>query len=275
MIGPREVSLTASAIASITGDSRISPTAATTRSKVRLIAKSMPSNTGGRSVNSGTVWPGTNSARSIRISIVVGATCTVTPALVADVDELDRALLREVGVGDDHLLDALGVQHLGEPVDLAERAQPVLGARLQREVADEVDAGPRAAGQRVRNRLDVLARADQHGAAPVAGLREDPPGHPQVQRAQRADVDRGEEQRAVEDVVAREVVAAGEREHQRDHRRLEQRGDDPGQPGPACPLGVEVDAGEHQHGDQVGERDRLARVRPGQAARRDRPARSA
>ena len=49
MTGPREVSLTASAIASSTGDSRISPTAATTRSNVRLIAKSMPSNTGGRS----------------------------------------------------------------------------------------------------------------------------------------------------------------------------------------------------------------------------------
>ena len=46
---------------------------------MRLSAKSIPSNTGGRSLNSGTVWPGTNSARSIRISIVDGATCTVTP----------------------------------------------------------------------------------------------------------------------------------------------------------------------------------------------------
>ena len=101
------------------------------------------------------------------------------PTLVADVDELNRALLGEVGVGDDHLLDALGIQDLGEPVDLAERAQPVLGARLQREVADEVDAGPGPAGQRVRDRLDVLARPDQHGAAPVTGLGEDPAGHPQ------------------------------------------------------------------------------------------------
>ena len=39
----------------------------------------MPSNTGGRSVNSGTVCPGTNSARLMRISIVDGATLTVTP----------------------------------------------------------------------------------------------------------------------------------------------------------------------------------------------------
>ena len=39
----------------------------------------MPSKTGGRSSNSGTDWPGTNSARWMRISIVDGATRTVTP----------------------------------------------------------------------------------------------------------------------------------------------------------------------------------------------------
>ena len=48
----------------------------------------MPSNTGGRSVNSGTVWPGTNSARLIRISIVDGATLHRDAALVALIDEL-------------------------------------------------------------------------------------------------------------------------------------------------------------------------------------------
>ncbi len=48
-------------------------------SKVRLINQSAPSNTGGFSSNSGSVWPGTNSTRSIRISIVDGATRTRTP----------------------------------------------------------------------------------------------------------------------------------------------------------------------------------------------------
>ena len=74
----------------------------------------MPSNTGGRSVNSGTVWPGTNSARSIRISIVDGATCTVTPRWWQHSTSSTALLLGEVGVGDDHLLDALGVEHLGQ-----------------------------------------------------------------------------------------------------------------------------------------------------------------
>ena len=47
----------------------------------------------------------------MRISIVEGATRTVDAALVALVDELDGALLREVGVGDDHLLHAVLVEH--------------------------------------------------------------------------------------------------------------------------------------------------------------------
>jgi hypothetical protein len=67
--------------------------------------------------------PGTNSARWTRISIVEGAMRTVTPAAVARVDELDRLLLREVRVGDDHLLHAVGVDHLAELVDAPERAQ--------------------------------------------------------------------------------------------------------------------------------------------------------
>ena len=51
------------------------------RSKLRFTTKSMPSKTGGLSSNSGSDWPGTNSTRSIRISIVDGATRTRTPWL--------------------------------------------------------------------------------------------------------------------------------------------------------------------------------------------------
>ena len=40
-------------------------------------------------------------------------------ALVAAVDELDGLLLGEVGVGDDHLVDAVLAEHVGELVDRA------------------------------------------------------------------------------------------------------------------------------------------------------------
>ena len=79
MIGPREDSRTPSAISASSGDRISSRKAETTRSNVRLTKKSMPSKTGGRSSNSGTEAPGTNSARWTRISIVEGAIRTVTP----------------------------------------------------------------------------------------------------------------------------------------------------------------------------------------------------
>ena len=57
------------------------------------------------------------------------------------------------------------------------------------------------------------------------------------------------------------MVAVGEREHERDHRRLEQRRDDLAEAGAPGPVGVQIDACEHQHRDEVGERDpRLALV---------------
>jgi hypothetical protein len=79
MIVPREEKRTDRAISASSGESAISSRTDTTRSNVRLMKKSMPSNTGGRSSNSGTDAPGTNSARWTRISIVEGAIRTVTP----------------------------------------------------------------------------------------------------------------------------------------------------------------------------------------------------
>ena len=58
------------------------------------------------------------------------------------------------------------------------------------------------------------------------------------------------------------MLAVGEREHERDHRGLEQGGADLGKSRPSRAIGVQVDAGEHQHGDQVGERDPVARLLP-------------
>ena len=83
-----------------------------------------------------------------------------------------------------------------------------------------------------------------------------------MELAQAGDVDRAEEQRAVEDVVAREVLAVGERKHERDDRGLEQGSADLGKSRPSGAIRVEVDPGEHQHGDQIGERDPMARLLP-------------
>ena len=183
-------------------------------------------------------------------------------ALVTAVHQIHRALLREVRVGDDHLVDALVAQHVGELVEPAQRPQAVLGARRERDEADEVHLGPRAAAQRVGHLLDVASGAHQQRAAPIAGLLEHPAGEAGVPLAQHRDVRRAEEQRAVEDVVALEVVAGGQGEDERDHRRLEQGGEDLGQTGASRPIGVQVGAREHQDGEQVGEGQRRAGVGP-------------
>ena len=108
----------ASATSSQSGESTSSSSAAPTRSKLRLIAKSTPSKTGGLSSNSGSAWPGTNSTRSIRISIVDGATRTRTPWRWQRSTSSTASVLGEVGVGDQHLVDGVEVA-----LELLERAE--------------------------------------------------------------------------------------------------------------------------------------------------------
>ena len=128
---------------------------------------------------------------------------------MAEVDQLDRLLLREVGVGDDHFLDSLGGEHLRQVLQLAERAQAVVGPSGERDVADDVDLGARAIGQGVGDCLDVLAGTDQNRPAAVAGLFQKPSRYAQVELTQRRDVEGPEDQRPIEDEVAREVLAVG------------------------------------------------------------------
>ena len=128
-------------------------------------------------------------------------------ALVAGVHELDGALLGEVRVGDDHFLDAVDVQDLGDVLDPAERAQPVVRPRRERDEADHLDRHVDLVAQRVGDVLDVAAGADEHGAAPVAGGAQHRARDHLVDPARRAEDDHGEEQRAVEDVVAVVVLA--------------------------------------------------------------------
>ena len=109
--------------------------------------------------------------------------------------------------------------------------------------------------ERVRDVLDVVAGADQQRAPAVARGAQQHAGDLLVGPADRADVDDREEQRAVEDVVARVLLAVDDGEDQRHHGHLEQRGDDLRQARALGALGVEAGAGEQQRGHQVGERD--------------------
>ncbi len=174
-------------------------------------------------------------------------------APVALIDELDRVVLREVGVGDDDLVDAPVEEHLLEARKRAERAQAVVGQRLGREEADDVDRCVWHVGERVRDVDDVLAAADQHGASLVAGGSQQQSGDALVDRAKRSDVEDRERERAPEQVVAREVFAADDGEDQRHERHLEQRADDAREPRTQRALRVQPGAREQQRRQQVGE----------------------
>ena len=95
------------------------------------------------------------------------------------------------------------VEHRGEVLDPAERAQAVVGPRRERDEADHLDRRVDLVDERVGDVLDVLAGADEHRAAAVAGGAQEHAGDLLVDPAQRADVGDREHERAVEDVVAR------------------------------------------------------------------------
>ena len=179
---------------------------------------------------------------------------------VALVDEEDRLVLGEVRVGDDDLVDAVAVDHGAEVVQRTERHEPVRRPRRERDEADDADRGVRAVPQRVGDRVDVRARADEHRAPLVARRAEDHPGEPLVGRAQQRDDRDREDQRAVEDVVRRELLAVHEREGQRDERHLEQPGHDRAHARARAAVRVQPRAGEEQDGQQVREGDDVLRL---------------
>ncbi len=149
---------------------------------------------------------------------------------MAAVDEVDGLLLREVRVGDDHLVEAVLGEDRLDLLERAEGAQAVVGPRGQRDEAHDGDPGViRGVEHRVRDRLDVLPGAHEHRPPLVARRLEHGPGDLLVGPARGRDVEDGEEQRPVEDVVARERLAVDEREDEGDHRRLEERADDAGE----------------------------------------------
>ena len=158
--------------------------------------------------------------------------------MVAEVDELDGLFLRKVGVGDDHLLNALLGEHIPEVLESPQGAQTVLGPRREGEVTHDIKLRSGFSGERLGHSVDVLSGPDQQRPPCVAGPLQQPAGHVGMQVPEASDVDGSEEQRSIEGVVARVVLAVRQREHERDHRGLEQGGDDAGQPWPPRPLGV-------------------------------------
>ena len=146
---------------------------------------------------------------------------------MAVVDQLDRLDLGEVRVGDDHLVDPFRVEHVLQPRERAKRAKAIRGQLRRGEKPDDLDRRVLGVGERVGDVPDVLARADEHRAAAVAGGAQQRPRQPLVEPAQRGHVQKRKSQRPPEDVEAREVFPAHDGEQQRDERDLEQRADDP------------------------------------------------
>ncbi len=244
-------------IASSSGLSSTSSSVAPITSKVRFSAKSMPSNTGGPSSNSGTDCPGTNSARWIRISIVEGARRTRTPRRWHWSTSSTASSWGNSG-------SAMITSSMRSPLSTASRfasepseRRPLAGKRLRGEEADDLDRHVRDVRERVGDVDDVGAAADQHRASLVAGGAQQHRGHPLEGGARRGDVEDRKRKRAPEQVVAGEVFAADDGEDQRHERDLEQRADDPREPWAQRALRVQARAREQQRGQQVGERQEV------------------
>src|SRR6185295_10051777 len=97
------------------------------------------------------------------------------------------------------------------------------------DIAEGLDLA--AVAECVRDGVDVRARADEHGAAAVAGSPQDESAQPLEGPAEGRDVDEREDQGAVEDVVRLELPALEQGVQEHDQRGLEERGDHAREPG--------------------------------------------
>ena len=131
------------------------------------------------------------------------------------------------------------LEHVLQVLQGAQRTQAVSGQWVGREETDDLDRRVRRIPERVGDVADVPAAAHEHRAALVAGRSQQDRRDPLIRRARRGDVEDGERQRAPEEVVAGEVFAADDRVDERHERDLEQRPDDPREPGAQGALGVQ------------------------------------
>ena len=248
--GPRDSSLIAIAINASSGDSTSSSNSAPKKSNMRLITKSRPSNTGGLSSNSGSARPGTNSTRSIRISIVDGATRTRTPLRW---QRSTRSTASSSGKSGSAIsTSSIVSKWLVQLTQGAEVAQAEVDLRVGRDEPVRLDLG--AVAERGHDGLDVGRRAHQHGPAAVAGGVKDEAADALEHPPPRGHVRQREEQRGVEDVVRRELVSLDHRVQQHQQGQLEQRRDHGGEPGPLLAVAVEPRAREQEHHHQARQR---------------------
>ena len=184
---------------------------------------------------------------------------------VAAVDQLHGSLLRELGVGDQHLVDRVEVAL--EALERAEVAQ-ALGRPPPSETKPNGSISE-LSRQRVRDSVDVGCGAHQHRAAAVAGRAQQHAAHPLEHPAQERHVEQREEQRAVEDVVGRELGALDHRVEQDHHGHLDERRDHRGEAGPLRAVAVEARAREQQQHHQARQRRHVLRLveRPVERAR--------
>ena len=147
----------------------------------------------------------------------------------------------------------------GQVGDVAEVAQAVVAALVEREEADRLIAGDGALAQGRGDVVDAVRGADEYRAAAVADAVEDPAAGDVEEVAQAAHIDGGEDQAAEEDPVGVELAAGDQGEDQADDGRLEEGRDRPREAGPHVACAIEADAGEEQDGDQRREGEELER----------------
>ena len=226
---------------------------------MRLIAKSTPSKTGGLSSNRGSAWPGTNSTRSIRISIVDGATRTRTPCWWHWSTSSTASLWGKSA----SVISTSSMASKWRSSCSSERKSRRPSSRCDRRARDEpVGLDLARVAQGVRDGLDVRARPDQHRPPAVARGPQDHARHALEQPAERGHVQQREEQRPVEDVVRLERLALDLRVDEDDQRDLEQRGDHACEARPLGAVAVEARAREQQQHHQPAEREVVLRLTP-------------
>ena len=182
--------------------------------------------------------------------------------LVAAVHELDRLLLGEVGVRDQHLVDR--VEMALELLERAEVAEAVEEPH-RRACHEAVGLDLAAVLERVGDGLDVRAGPDEHGPAPVAGRAENRAARGLEDPSERGHVDQREEEGCVEDVVRLEFLALEQRVEQHDQGRLEEGRDHAREAGALGARPVEAGAPEQQQHHEAAERQVVHRLVPHQA----------
>ena len=169
-------------------------------------------------------------------------------------DDLEELPVAKVGVGDDQLVDPLGLEDRREILDVAEDGQ-IDAVRIGRERADELVVDPTARRAEGAMQMgDIGSRAGEERVPARSERPEHLARDEVVARPQGGDDDRAEEHGGRRQPVRGEIVARADREGQRDQRNDDQRRQDPPETGSPAALLVEARLREDENRDQGQER---------------------